>query len=344
MALWGNSDNLNSVGIVTVNYSTLEVIGSGTTFGAGSAGAAHTEVLVGDVIRFGSNASGGTYFGDAVVVGIASTTSLTIGSTAGLNGSAIADVQFTVSELPKSSTWDNSYSELEASDASDITIATVGASTNVAVGSSLISLDIRAGAVPDISDLLQVGDKIKIGANAGIAVLGVGTGQFLAGHVSAVGVFTAYFAAHSGMVPQLINSGGGGSLIETNGNELTIASIGSTGVTVTSGLTSAIIVGSGAQSRIKIKGDLLVSLGSTIQTGLTTDTSLVIQRRQGGNDKYVYGVAGPGMSTATRFETGVGWVGVQTYVDSSGELRTKKEILVAMSGITTGNVPAYPPA
>jgi hypothetical protein len=31
-----------------------------------------------------------------------------------------------------------------------------------------------------------------------------------------------------------------------------------------------------------------------------------------------------------------GWVGIKTYVDSSGRLRTKSEVLVAMSGITTG--------
>ena len=48
MALWGNNDNVDSTGIVTCNYSTLEVIGSGTSFG--STGSAQ----VGDVIRCGS--------------------------------------------------------------------------------------------------------------------------------------------------------------------------------------------------------------------------------------------------------------------------------------------------
>jgi len=38
----------------------------------------------------------------------------------------------------------------------------------------------------------------------------------------------------------------------------------------------------------------------------------------------------------------VGWVGITTYNDTDGNLRVKKEILVAMSGITTGNVPAFP--
>ena len=41
--------------------------------------------VVGDVIRFGVRGNGGTYFGDAIV-SIASTISLTIGSTTGLSG------------------------------------------------------------------------------------------------------------------------------------------------------------------------------------------------------------------------------------------------------------------
>ena len=40
-------------------------------------------------------------------------------------------------------------------------------------------------------------------------------------------------------------------------------------------------------------------------------------------------------ASGTAFETGVGWVGVTTYNDKHGNLRVKKEILVAMSGITT---------
>ena len=49
--------------------------------------------------------------GDAVIVSIASTTSLTIGSTMGLSGVAIAGTNFTVSQLPKSSILDQTYSE-----------------------------------------------------------------------------------------------------------------------------------------------------------------------------------------------------------------------------------------
>jgi hypothetical protein len=103
MALWGNLDNKGSGGTVSLNYSTLVVTGSGTTFG--QVGAAAT----GDVIRFG--VVGGTYFGDAVIVGIASTTQLSIASTAGLSGAAIASTDFQISQLPKYVTQDSQYSQ-----------------------------------------------------------------------------------------------------------------------------------------------------------------------------------------------------------------------------------------
>jgi len=103
MALWGNNDNVGSTGTVSLDYSTGVVTGSGTTFG--QTGAAQE----GDVIRFGIR--GGVYLGDAVIVGIASTTQLTIGSTMGLSGAAIASTDFTVSQLPKSSVLDQHYSE-----------------------------------------------------------------------------------------------------------------------------------------------------------------------------------------------------------------------------------------
>ena len=63
------------------------------------------------------------------------------------------------------------------------------------------------------------------------------------------------------------------------------------------------------------------------------------------DSKLNYGVAlleDANDANGTVYETGVGWVGVTTYLDNAGNLRVKKEILVAMSGISTGNVPTYP--
>ena len=58
---------------------------------------------------------------------------------------------------------------------------------------------------------------------------------------------------------------------------------------------------------------------------------------------YTAGVSTGGATQAlgTQYEVGVGWVGVQTYVDSGSNLRVKKEILVSMSGIATGNAPIW---
>jgi hypothetical protein len=101
MALWGNNDNKGRGGTVTLDYTTLVVTGSGTTFG--QVGAAAT----GDVIRFGPLGEGG----NAVIVGIASTTQLSIASTMGLSGVAIAATTFWISELPKYTVLDYRWSE-----------------------------------------------------------------------------------------------------------------------------------------------------------------------------------------------------------------------------------------
>ena len=106
MALWGNNDNISSVGTVSLNYATGVVTGAGTSFGISGEGAAE-----GDVIRFGIRGQGGTYFGDAVIASIASSTSVTIDSTMGLSGAAIASTSFSVSQLPKSSVLDSKFSE-----------------------------------------------------------------------------------------------------------------------------------------------------------------------------------------------------------------------------------------
>ena len=58
----------------------------------------------------------------------------------------------------------------------------------------------------------------------------------------------------------------------------------------------------------------------------------------------VYGISTTGVNNAQggQYATGAGWVGVTTYTDTDGNLRVKKEIHCAMSGIATGNSPVYP--
>ena len=111
MALWGNKDNVLNGGTVALNYSTGVLTGTGTSFGTAN------YAQVGDVIRIGyrgnslGSKTAGTYFGDAVIKSIASTTSLTIASTTGLSGAAIAATTFYVSQLPKYTVSNAKWSE-----------------------------------------------------------------------------------------------------------------------------------------------------------------------------------------------------------------------------------------
>lgn len=251
MALWGNNDAKGSGGTVTLDYDTLVVTGSGTTFG--QVGAAAT----GDVIRFGSRT--GTYFGDAVIVGIASTTQLSIASTSALNGSAISGVQFDISELPKYTTFDAAYSQYNIQNNSEETTAPVR--TSIA-------------------------------------------------QTASVGVSTVSIATTTGIIV--------GDTFTSDGVSKVITSIGAT----------------------------TVSFGSTIASSLASGLAVTITRKSGTYRRSVSGVATDGAAVAieTRYELShCGWVGVTTYIDSEGTLRVKTETLVAMSGITTGNAPAYPP-
>ena len=112
MALWGAKDNIGAAaGTVGLNYATKVVTGSGTTFGDTDS------IQVGDIIRFGDMTDNDPdkYFGDAVVLTIASNTSLTIASTESLSGAAIAATTYTASQLPKSTTWDDEYAKLAGS-------------------------------------------------------------------------------------------------------------------------------------------------------------------------------------------------------------------------------------
>ena len=111
MALWGNSDNVGAAGSVSVNYATKVVTAPAGTGSLGGQFGISGQVQEGDVISFGLNTKAGTFFGSAVVASIASTTSLTIGSTAGLSGAAIAATTFTASQSPTFLVDDPHYTE-----------------------------------------------------------------------------------------------------------------------------------------------------------------------------------------------------------------------------------------
>ena len=256
MALWGNKDNVGSGGTVTLDYSNRVVsgwagtaTGTGTTFG--QVGAAKT----GDIITFGAH--GGTFYGEAVIASIGSTLQVTIASTDGLSGAAIAGVEYTVSEKPIWTATDPAFSA-------------------------------RLDADPSLTTL-----SIKATADA---ASGVGTDLIFVSNTS------SFLSV--------------GNVLVNDGNNLAVSAIAAT----------------------------TISLGTTISAAITAGDTLTFKEWEGGYDAYVYGVNQSGIATGTQFETGVGLVGVTTYNDNTGALRVKKEILVAMSGITTGNPDSYPPA
>lgn len=262
MALWGNNDNVTSAGIVTCDYTTTDsdgnVIVTGWLTNFGAVGSAKT----GDVIRFGLRDpldAAAVYMGDAVIVSIAGTQQLSIASTAGLSGVAIAGTDFSISELPIYTVGDHSYST--ANDA-DATIKYLGV-TSLATGDTVIGEDYIIVSTTGLD--VQVGDYV-------------------------------------------LNDG---SNIRINA------------------------IGAGATS---------VELASALTADVDTDDTVEFRRLTGGYDKYVYGVAGAGVtaSTGTAFQIShAGWVGVTTYTDTHGNLRVKSETLVASSGIQTGNTPIY---
>ena len=164
MALWGNNDAVGSGGIVSLNYSTGVVTGSGTTFG--NVGAAAT----GDVIRFGDRS--GTYYGDAVIVGIASTTQLTIGSTSGLSGAAIASTSFTVSQLPKYTVLDSHYSETQT----DYDSFVYGISTTGSEAASGTQYEIGVGWV-GVTTYNDTDGNLRVKKEILVAMSGIQTGN-----------------------------------------------------------------------------------------------------------------------------------------------------------------------
>ena len=337
MALWGNDDNLVSSGTVSLNYTTKAVTGAGTTFGTTGFGE------VGDVIRFGSRGSGGTYFGEAVIVSVANTQSCTIDDTAGLSGAAISGAAYYLSELPKQTTQDHVWSGKHRGAPTfknHLTRAAVDAS---AVAELNIPINLQGDPnQPGIRHPyidLAVGDHYLDSPNAdtgtGIEVIGVGTANATNTSLAIVGSDRVFVVAPPGVVV-------GDEITVTTGgvSGATVASIASTYVTL-AGTATTLSTAVAKDARVQFKSDNVVSLASTISTGISTSDTLYFQRRSGGYDKLIYGISDTtsalydGDSGNYRTEGG-GWVGVTTYIDMHGNLRVKSETIVAMSGISTG--------
>ena len=171
MSLWGNNDNLESSGTVSLNYATKVVTGAGTTFGTVGFG------VTGDVIRFGVRGSGGTYFGDAVIASIASTQSVTIGSTAGLTGGAISGAQYKLSELPSSTVGDFSFSENTKNSGYDKIVYGISSTTSNAYDGVNSAFRTSGAGWVGVTTYLNHDGTLRVKSEVLVAASGIQTGS-----------------------------------------------------------------------------------------------------------------------------------------------------------------------
>ena len=428
MALWGNKDaGIGTMGLgsaLSVDYGTLTVTGSGTTFGR--TGAAAT----GDIIVFGDRTGvASTYFGTAVITAIASTTSLSIGSSAALNGSPVSNISvWKVNEAPIYQTWDIEYSARLNSDFNATGLQTYynanmsfGISTTNGIGCGVSVINLSGNDTDSDYSGLQVGDFVQLSdgtdwydhrvtavnqastsnmdaVSTGGTVIrtpsinGLGVGDYLVGSpspITGVGETIALLTAEAivgietlsfnvtGVLPMV----GDTVVYPTADADGTIDSVASGSVGIAASLSASITAGLGVTiqsvygttpeiyclggavagaigasdelqwTTLDNAGTGWVSLGTTVFAGsgnaavaINAGSAVRLARSNDGYDAYVYGIsdAMAGAALSTAYETDAGWVGVTTYTGNDGELRVKKEVLVAMSGITTENRPPFP--
>ena len=102
MALWGTKDSVYADGTVAVNFSTLKVVGTGTTFNTAGL------IQAGDIITCGA----GQTQGEAIITAVDSGTVLSILNTdnfaAGLT-TVIGGAAYNITQKPKSTLKDTNY-------------------------------------------------------------------------------------------------------------------------------------------------------------------------------------------------------------------------------------------
>ena len=332
MALWGNDDNIQSPGTVSLNYATGVVTATGANFG--------TYGKPGDVIRFGFRGDEGDYFGDAVITSVSTAQTCSIANTYGLSGGAIAATSYYISELPiYTAGYDHTWSNKHDTVATYQHLGDTTAEDSTAVG----QLNIAAAYIGQVG-LSTTGfgeDAIVNGGNE-IKITGLGVGYTATTHASGIASDTLYadFPGIAEATSVYVTSGGSGQFVTITGTGATTVTIGST-----------LSTGVGSGDLLTFQGDQIISLESAVTAGIATGDTIQFKRKQGGYDRQIYGISTntsltyDDSSSAYRTQ-GSGWVGVTTYVDCDGNFRVKSEILVAMggsAGIETGsNGIAYP--
>ena len=396
MALWGNNDavtvtptgkvslaytdagytNINNAGIGSTGWV---LTGTATSFGNPGYG------KTGDVIAIGfpKNTLGvGTYYGEAVIVGIAATNQISIAGTEGLNSVIIGDTtgllrytglgtMYQIRESPQYTHTTAQYSENSAHISQDFatfqTIFVGTAASAVGVGTSSIFVNVEGAGINPTGTMgpnsfLIVGTDTVLNDGNNIAISGIGTAIVAAGSSSGVGFSTIYL--DTTQIPHIAPNHIGVRLANaTESNPfISISGYAATSVSLASTIPYNVGVGSAIEFQ-QVQGfvdGLIIGLESPVTAAIADGDTFNIQRLHGGYDAHVYSVDANLVGIASdatvggedqayftpagaqgAFKTSAGWVGVTTYIDNTGRLRVKKEVLVAMSGITTGNYPVY---
>ena len=229
--------------------------------------------------------------------------------------------------------------------------------TLVVTGSGTTFGQVGAAATGDVirfgsrTDSTYVGDAVivSIASDTELSIASTAglSGAAISGLAFDISELPKYTVLDSNYSQYNVQNNTAETTVVVNTSVAATASVGVSTVAIAS--TSGIIAGdtfvSGSVSKVIVSiASTTVSFGSTIASSLASGSVVNITRSSGTYGKSVYGVADGGTTAAytTSYElTHEGWVGVTTYVDSTGTLRVKKETLVAMSGITTGNTPIY---
>lgn len=153
MALWGKKDSIFSPGTVSVDYTNKTITGAGTSFLAAS---------VGDVISIGV----GYTFGEAVISGITSQTSLTIASTRYLTGDTITGIAYTISQKPKYTLHDSNYAENEV----------YGVDTREAVAAINTQYKVSHAGWVGVQTYVDMHGKLRVKSETLVAMSGITTG------------------------------------------------------------------------------------------------------------------------------------------------------------------------
>ena len=181
MALWGNKNHIDNVGLITgFDYDTKIVFGAGTSFGeSGSA-------QVGDVISVGVRSDAGTYYGNVVIVSIASTQECAIAHTEALVAETIADLSavtssagtsFYVSQLPKFTLFDlqrDSYRNPGSDFESDCLV--YGISTSAINGGLSTKYAVEAEGWVGVQTYLDNTGELRVKKEVLVAMSGITTG------------------------------------------------------------------------------------------------------------------------------------------------------------------------